>query len=306
MTLRQRNLFVLLLVAGLFLGSLASSRRNPTRQGLDLKGGISLDLPGQADQAADGHAERSSTRSTSCAAASTSSASPSPRSRASAATRSPSACRASRTSARAEQEVGKVAQMYFYDWEANVLNGQICKPTPNQRQPGPTGPARGIALRGGHAWPPSARRCRGPHATTNGVWYGVDTKSAEGHLRPERHASTTQVADCDAALKLPRNRKRRRSPGTCRSARARCSSRRRGPRPSPSPDAWYVLNDNPALDRHRHPQPAAELRPDRPSPTSRSASPAPATRSGSRVTRNIADRARSAAPARSPAGGPPS
>ena len=58
MTDRRRNLFVLLLVAGLLLASLAVIVSKPTRLGLDLKGGVSLDLPGQADQAVCGDRRR--------------------------------------------------------------------------------------------------------------------------------------------------------------------------------------------------------------------------------------------------------
>src|SRR5258708_35101190 len=42
MTDRRRNLFVLLLVAGLLVASLAVIATKPTRLGLDLKGGVSL------------------------------------------------------------------------------------------------------------------------------------------------------------------------------------------------------------------------------------------------------------------------
>src|SRR5512132_77022 len=42
MTDRRRNLFVLLLVAGLLAGSLVVAATKPTRLGLDLKGGVSL------------------------------------------------------------------------------------------------------------------------------------------------------------------------------------------------------------------------------------------------------------------------
>src|SRR2546430_11923109 len=42
MTARRRNLFVLLLVAGLLLASVAVILTKPTRLGLDLKGGVSL------------------------------------------------------------------------------------------------------------------------------------------------------------------------------------------------------------------------------------------------------------------------
>src|SRR3954454_18209451 len=42
MTDRRRNVFVLLLVAGLLIGSVAVILTKKTRQGLDLKGGVEL------------------------------------------------------------------------------------------------------------------------------------------------------------------------------------------------------------------------------------------------------------------------
>src|SRR5215470_292107 len=42
MTDRRRNLFILLIVAGLLVGSIAVIIAKPTRLGLDLKGGVSL------------------------------------------------------------------------------------------------------------------------------------------------------------------------------------------------------------------------------------------------------------------------
>ena len=132
MTDRRRNGLILLLVAGLIAASLVVIATKKTRLGLDLKGGVELVYQAQADAgAAQGHPGRASTaRSTSCASASTSWASPSPRSSARAATRSRSGCPTSRTPQRAQRQVGKVAQLFFYDWEKNVL-GPDLKPNPS-------------------------------------------------------------------------------------------------------------------------------------------------------------------------------
>ena len=48
MTDRRRNLFILLIVAGLIAGSLASIATKKTRLGLDLKGGVELVYKGKA------------------------------------------------------------------------------------------------------------------------------------------------------------------------------------------------------------------------------------------------------------------
>ncbi len=72
---------------------------------------------------------RCDARSTSCASASTRSASPSPSCCSPATTRSRSTSRASRTPSDAEHQVGSTAQLFFYDWEANILD-ENCKADP--------------------------------------------------------------------------------------------------------------------------------------------------------------------------------
>ena len=114
MTDRQRNGFILLLVVGLIAASVVVDRDAvKTRLGLDLKGGVELVYQGEPTAADAGrHPGRAArARSTSCASGSTSSASPSRRSRPRAATRSRSACRTSRTSPRAEKQVGTTARL---------------------------------------------------------------------------------------------------------------------------------------------------------------------------------------------------
>ena len=128
MTDRRRNLFILLLVAGLLRRLLAvvvadeadaawastsrAASRSSTRR--------------SRREFSRGHAPtRSTARSTSCASASTPSASPSRRSSAPAATRSTSRCRTSRTPTRPQQQVGTTAQLFFYDWEKNVLGQDV-------------------------------------------------------------------------------------------------------------------------------------------------------------------------------------
>ncbi len=286
MTLRQRNLFVLLLVAGLFLASLAIISRNPTHEGLDLKGGISLVyqakptkqsavtpdainhtldiMRSRVDQLGVAEPSISSLGSNQIAVG------------------LPGAT----NQRRAEQEVGKVAQMYFYDWEANVLNGQL-KATPNQANQGDgsTAVSQYEAVR----LASKRKAMPGPHTTTNGVWYGVDSKSEKVICGPsDTHADV--VADCDTALRLPRNRNATvtsyvpvregtvivQAPGTAS---------------NPSPDAYYVLNDNPALTgkdiRNPQQQFAQNGQPDVTFGFSGSGNSI-----WSRVTKNIVDRAR--------------
>src|SRR5919198_2946788 len=145
MTDRRRNLFVLLLVAGLLVGSAVAIVAKPTRLGLDLKGGVSLIYQGKPtkqskvtgdaiDRAIDimrkrvdqlGVAEPEIQRS------------------------GPDQIDVSlpdvKNADEAASQVGTTAQMWFYDWEPNVL-GPNCKPAPtdaNVTGGPPAGPGTG-------------------------------------------------------------------------------------------------------------------------------------------------------------------
>src|SRR4051794_2196598 len=146
MTDRRRNGLILLLVLGLLIASVVVILTMPTKQGLDLKGGVQLVYQGKPtpqqpkvtqealDRAVDIIRERVDQLGVS----------------------EPEIQRAGsnqievglpdvKNAQRAEQQVGKVAQLYFYDWEANVV-GPDGKPHPgDQRVTGgpPAGPLGG-------------------------------------------------------------------------------------------------------------------------------------------------------------------
>src|SRR4051794_15015963 len=129
MTHRRRNVFVLLLVAGLLIGSVAVILAKKTREGQDLKGGIELVYQAQptkfskvtgdaiqrtldimrdrVDQlgVAEPEIQRSGEDQVVVSLPDV------------------------KNQQRAIDQVGTTAQMYFYDWEANVL-GADCKPAP--------------------------------------------------------------------------------------------------------------------------------------------------------------------------------
>src|SRR3954463_7714343 len=130
MTDRRRNLFVLLLVAGLLVASLAVIVTKPTRLGLDLKGGVSLiyqakptkqsAVTGDAIQrtldimrervdqlgVAEPEIQRSGSDQIDVSLPDVQNADA------------------------AGSQGGTTAQMYFYDWEPNVLDAN-CKPAPS-------------------------------------------------------------------------------------------------------------------------------------------------------------------------------
>ncbi len=102
-----------------------------TRLGLDLKGGVELVYQAKPTAQSKVDSESLNRRSTSCAAASTSSASPSREIQRSGSDEIDVALPEVTDAKRAEQEVGKTAQLYFYDWEPNVI-GASGKPAPQR------------------------------------------------------------------------------------------------------------------------------------------------------------------------------
>ena len=148
LTARRRNLFILLLVAGLLAGSLFvdlrqgdEARPRPARR-------RRARLPGRADPAAADRrpARRSIARSTSCATASTHLGVAEPEIQRSGDDQISVGLPDVENADEAQQQVGQVAQLFFYDWEPNVI-GPDGKPAPTDPEVtgGPAGrlaPAR--------------------------------------------------------------------------------------------------------------------------------------------------------------------
>ena len=133
MTDRRRNLFVLLVVvgpdrrvAGGHLHEADEARARPP-------GRRAARLPGASRPRSSRRSRRRrwTARWTSCATASTRSASPSPSSSAPARTRSTVSLPGVKNAERAADQVGTTAQLYFYDWEPNILDAD-CKTNPEQ------------------------------------------------------------------------------------------------------------------------------------------------------------------------------
>ena len=129
---RRRNIFVLLVVAGLVLASLFVIFTKPTKLGLDLRGGVELvyqaePTPQQPvvnqealDRAIDVMRERVDRLGVS-----------EPEIQRSGSNQISVALPDVDNAERAVQQVGQVAQLFFYDWEPNVL-GPGCKPGAEQ------------------------------------------------------------------------------------------------------------------------------------------------------------------------------
>jgi SecD/SecF fusion protein len=255
MTDRRRNLFILLLVAGLLIASGVVIATKKTREGLDLKGGVSLvyqakptkfapKVTGDALQRTlDIMRERVDQLGVA----------------------EPEILRSGadqinvnlpdvKNAGEAEQQVGQVAQMFFYDWEKNVLgdNGQPAPSDPAVTGDGNAGSgaaARSLfeslqiaAKRPAHHYPLD---------THTGQYYGVAEKQSTVVCGPQETLSALK-SDCESALRKPEFRtlgvtypelkitKIREGTVIVRAEQADDNAKQKT-------DQWYVLNDNPVL-----------------------------------------------------------
>ncbi|HEY2202456.1 MAG TPA: hypothetical protein VGH56_11240 [Solirubrobacteraceae bacterium] len=268
MTDRRRNTFVLLLVAGLVILSLlvvvgipGVVKAKKTRLGLDLKGGVELIYQGKptAQSKVDSESlnraidimrkrvdqlgvsqpeiQRSGEREIDVALPNVTNVK------------------------RAEQEVGKTAQLQFYDWEPNVIG-----PTGNPAQPGEStvtgGPQAGASQFGLPEYQAVLRAAkRAPILRQSdttwekgctpqkggciyGSWYLLDTKHEKVLRGPEETEKNLY-----SEHKIPAGAKAKAvlvNPGTVL-AQARPVENEKGKVTNKSPNSWFVLNDNPVL-----------------------------------------------------------
>jgi SecD/SecF fusion protein len=255
MTDRRRNLFILLLVAGLLIASAVVIATKKTREGLDLKGGVSLvyqakptkfapKVTGDALQRTlDIMRERVDQLGVA----------------------EPEILRSGadqinvnlpdvKNAAEAESQVGQVAQMFFYDWEKNVLgdDGQPHPADPNVTGDGQAG--SGAAARSLYdSVKLAAKRPahRYPLDTHTGQYYGVAEKQQTVVCGPQETLSALK-SDCDAALKKPQFR----TLGVTTFDQLKTYKVNEGTvivraeqpdNAKQKTDQWYVLNDDPVL-----------------------------------------------------------
>ncbi len=260
---RRRNFLILLIVAGLIAGSLAVIATKKTRLGLDLKGGVELVYQGKptaqskvdteslnraidimrkrVDQLGVSQPEiqRSGEREIDVALPNVS------------------------NSQRAEQEVGKTAQLYFYDWEPNVI-GPAGTPAQSGESTVTGGAQAGASQFGLGEYQAVLRAAkRAPilrpsdttweHGCTTqqiegciyGTWYLLEP-AHEKVLRGPEESKKNLYAD----YKVPAGAKTeavRVNPGTVL-AQARAVESASGKVTNKSPNSYYVLNDDPVLN----------------------------------------------------------
>src|SRR2546422_1282272 len=177
---RRRNTFILLLVAGLIAASALAVAAKKTRLGLDLKGGVELVYQGRPtpqqpkvdtqaiDRALDVIRKRVDAFGVS-----------EPEIQRSGSDQITVGLPGTKNAQRAVRQVGKVAQLQFYDWEANVLGPDL---KPNPSDPNVTG-GQSAGQAGGLPYydavvlaakrPPTTN---GGRATTNGEYFLVNDK----------------------------------------------------------------------------------------------------------------------------------
>jgi SecD/SecF fusion protein len=272
MTDRRRNTFILLIVAGLIAASLATIATKKTRLGLDLKGGVELVYQGRPtaqskvdteslERAIDIMRKRVDQLGVA-----------EPEIQRSGGTEIDVALPDVSNATRAQEEVGRVAQLYFYDWETNVIgaNGQVSPTegtvTGDSTSTGPGGVAAGLpeyqAVLRAAKRPAILRKsdttwalgCTAAQAggCIYGSWYLLET-AHEKVLCSGSHvvcapAETEQNLYADG-YKAPAGAKVkavRVNPGTVL-LQAHPEEGASGKVANPSPNSFYVLNDDPVL-----------------------------------------------------------
>jgi SecD/SecF fusion protein len=272
MTDRRRNALILLIVAGLVAASAAVIAIKTTRLGLDLRGGVELVYQGKPTAQSKVDAESLNraidimrTRVDQLGVAQ-------PEIQRSGADEIDVALPNVSNASRAQDEVGKTAQLFFYDWEPNVIgaNGQ---PAPSEgtatgdsTSAGAGGVTAGLVeyqavLRAAKRQPilrandtTLAPGCT-PKQTGGciyGSWYLLNPKneavlcSGGKPICPPQETEQNLYAD---NYKPPTGAKAtpvRVNPGTVL-VQARPLESAAGKIAQPSPNSWYVLDDNPVL-----------------------------------------------------------
>ncbi len=274
MTDRRRNMFILLLVAGLFAASLAVIALKPTKLGLELKGGVQLVY--QAKPTAQSKVDTESlnrsidimrTRVDQLGVTQ-------PEIQRSGADEIDVALPDVSNAQRAEAEVGKTAQLYFYDWEPNVI-GPTGKPAGATETTVTGGAAAGSSESGllqYEAVQRAAKRAPILRATDTtwahgctpaqvggcvyGSWYLLDTAHEKmlcagvSNLKPICEPQETEQNLYADGYKPPAGSKPkavRVNPGTVVVQARPVEAAKTGKVTQPSPNSFYVLNDEPVL-----------------------------------------------------------
>src|SRR3954469_16957267 len=244
MTDRRRNLFVLLLVAALVAASAVVILSKPTRLGLDLKGGVSLTYQAKPtvqsgvtsdaiDRTLDIMRERVDQLGVS-----------EPEIQRSGSDQIDVSLPDVKNADEAANQVGTTAQMYFYDWERNVLDAN-CKPAPQDANvTGGSSAGSGVGATDQFTAVTRASKCpvrNLPNATTNGLFYQVDTKTKKVVAGPDETRR-----DLQQELQN-KNNKPSKTQKTLEVPRGTIVVRAEAPSAKQKSNLYYLMRDDPAL-----------------------------------------------------------
>jgi SecD/SecF fusion protein len=239
---RRRNIFILLTVAGLLAASLAVIFTKPTRLGLDLQGGVQLvyearptkQQPTVNQDALDRAVDIMRDRVDSLGVAE-------PELQRSGRDQIDVSLPGEKNAERAAAQVGTTAQMYFYDWEPNVLD-EACKTNPEEVNGGQQ-PISGLynAVKRAAKCPPEIDK----NNTTQGLWYAFDKtshqpindgvpdeskKALQDDLASQNLTGKAEILEVPEGIVVLRNEDQR------------DPEDRKG-----KVDQWWVIKDNPVL-----------------------------------------------------------
>jgi SecD/SecF fusion protein len=266
---RRRNALILLIVLGLVAASFAAIVAKKTRLGLDLKGGVELVYQGKPTAQSKVNTESLNRAIDIMRKRVDQLGVAQPEIQRSGADEIDVALPDVSNASRAQDEVGQVAQLYFYDWEPNVI-GPTGKPAPSE--PTVTGGERaGEAAYGLTEYDAVLRAAKRPPILRKtdttwsqgctpqqvggciyGSWYLLDTKHEKmlcSGGKPTCPAEETEQNLYADGYKPPAGAKVkavRINPGTVL-VQARPVESASGKVTQASPNSWYVLNDDPVL-----------------------------------------------------------
>src|SRR5450759_1536780 len=270
MTDRGRNTLVLLIVAGLIVASAAAIATMKTRLGLDLKGGVELVYQGKPTAQSKVDAESLNRAIDIMRKRVDQLGVAQPEIQLSGVNEITVALPDVSNASRAQEQVGKTAQLFFYDWEPNVIGpeGRPAGPRETQVTGGGNAGASQFGLPEYQAVLRAAKRpaiirssdtTLAPGCTPAqvgeciyGSWYLLDTKHEKmlcaGAGLTCAPAETEKNLESDG-YKPPAGavmKKVRVNPGTV-VVQARPLENNSGNVTQASPNSWYVLNDEPVL-----------------------------------------------------------
>jgi SecD/SecF fusion protein len=239
---RRRNIFILLTVVGLLVASLAVIVTKPTRLGLDLQGGVQLvyeargtkQQPTVTQDALDRAVDIMRDRVDSLGVAE-------PELQRSGSEQIDVSLPGETNAERAAAQVGTTAQMYFYDWEPNILD-EDCRTNPEEVNGGQQA-INGLyeAVKRASECPPEVD----DNNTTTGLFYAFDKDSHEPINNGVPDDTREALREDLAAQNLTGQAEIVEVPEgivVVRAADERDPEDQRG-----EIDQWWVIKDNPVL-----------------------------------------------------------